>query len=124
MAEAAISMPVVLMVLFLALNVSLASYTAVAAANAASYGARMGAVARDQPVDWATAGVEASLRKAHAPGSFDYAILVDKQVGGAVQVTVSWKYPSLLSGLCNLFGGTCPENFSGYSTSIWKKEGW
>jgi Flp pilus assembly protein TadG len=124
MAEAAITMPVVLMVLFFALNVSLASYTAVAAANAASYGARLGAVARDNPVDWARAGVIASLRKAHAPGGFAYAVLVDEQVGGAVQVTVFWTYPSMLSGICNFFGGGCPANFSGNTTSIWKKEGW
>jgi hypothetical protein len=124
MAEAAITMPVVMLVLMFAINASLAGYTAVAAANAANYGARVGAVARDNTAQWASAGVQTALKKSGAPGYYSFAVLVDPSAGGAVQVVVFWRYPSMLSGLCGLFGGDCPKNFTGTTTAIWKKEGW
>jgi Flp pilus assembly protein TadG len=124
MAEAAITMPVVLLMLLFGINLSLASYTAVAAANAANYGARLGAVSRDNPEYWALAGVKGALAQSNAPGKFSYAVQVDETAGGAIQVYVFWTYPNHLSGLCNMFGDSCPENFSGTSSATYKREGW
>jgi hypothetical protein len=125
MAEAAITMPVVLLVLLYGINVSLASYTGMAAYNAANYGARVGAVSRENPKMWAEAAAKTSLNQSHATGIFDppYA-QVDENTGGVVSVSIHWVYPSVFSGLCSLFGDSCPTRFEGTAVSVWKKEGW
>jgi Flp pilus assembly protein TadG len=125
MAEAAIAMPVVVLVILFAMNVSAASYTAIAAASAANYGARVGAVSRENPEVWAAGAVMASLSHSHAGGTFfPPNVQVDNKPGGVVSVTVHWEYPSIMHGLCSIFGPNCPEKFSGDAQSVWKKEGW
>jgi hypothetical protein len=125
MAEAAITMPVVLLVLMFGINLSLVSHTAMVAANAANYGARVGAVSRENPEMWAEAAARAVLPRSSFAGQFDDPIAqVDDVVGGVVQVSIHWTYPSVLSSLCAFFGGYCPAKFEGTEISVWKKEGW
>jgi hypothetical protein len=95
-----------------------------AARNAADYAARVGGVARDNPYRWAEQSVQASLRQAGAQGNYAYFIQADEDRGGLITVIVYWEYPTLFSGLCDLFGGGCPKNFSGSETAVWKREGW
>lgn len=123
MAEAAITMPVVLMVLMFAINVSLASYSAVSAAGAANYAARVGAVSELHAEEYAMSAVKKAIANSGAGGEFFYFVKCDEGIGGGVLVAVFWRYPSYFSGLCDLFGGSCPRYFSGYATSVWKKEG-
>jgi hypothetical protein len=125
MAEAAITMPVVLLVLMLGINLTLVGHTALVAANAANYGARVGAVSRENPKTWAEAAARSVLPRTSYAGQFDppYA-RVDPNVGGVVVVSVHWTYPSVLSSLCAFFGGYCPAKFEGTEISAWKKEGW
>jgi Flp pilus assembly protein TadG len=125
MAEAAITMPVVLLVLLFGINLTLVSHTAMIAANAANYGARVGAVSQKNPKMWAEAAAAAMLPRSNFAGRFWAPVArVDEQTGGAVQVTIHWEYPSVLSGLCSFFGGYCPRMFQGNATAVWKKEGW
>jgi Flp pilus assembly protein TadG len=125
MAEAAITMPIVVLVILFALNVSAASYTAIAAAAAANYGARVGAVSREDPDVWAYGAANASIQNSKAGGTiYVSGVQVDKAPGGVVVVTVHWEYPSIMHGLCSLFGSNCPETFEGDAQSAWKKEGW
>lgn len=124
MAEAAISMPVVLLVLMFAINASLAVYTGVAAANAVNYGARIGSVTREQPEQWAKEAVERAWDQSGAGGSFAYSVLVSERPDGVVLVTGNWSYPSILSGLCAYFGGSCPLNFQGSVSAMYRKEGY
>jgi Flp pilus assembly protein TadG len=127
MAEAAITMPVVLLVLLFGINASLAGYTGMAAYNAANYGARVGAVTRnpDYAKFWAEAAAATSLKQSHATGIFGAPTArVDTDPGGAVVVSITWVYPSIFGGLCNFFGHICPDRFQGTAVSAWKKEGW
>ncbi|MBN1439696.1 MAG: pilus assembly protein [Anaerolineales bacterium] len=124
MAEAAISMPVVLLVLMFTINIALASYTAIAAAGAVNYGARIGAVTREQPEQWAKAAVEKAWGQSGAGGSFAYSVLVSERPDGVVLVTGNWSYPSVLSGLCRYFDGSCPLNFQGTVAAMYRKEGY
>jgi hypothetical protein len=124
MAEAAVALPVVILVLLFVLNGSLAGFTAMAASSAANEGAQAGAAARDHPEMWAAAATSAMLRKAGMGGSFTYSVNVDEEPGGAVKVMVAWSYPSVLAGLCGYFGGDCPDHFSGVTTATRKREGW
>jgi Flp pilus assembly protein TadG len=125
MAEAAVTMPVVLFVLMFGINVSLASYTAMVAADAAGYGARVGAVSRINPKMWAETAAQTSCNQSSV-GSLCTKIYaqVDPKPGGAVTVSVTWRYPSYLAGLCSLFGGGCDQDFGGTEVAVWKKEGW
>jgi hypothetical protein len=125
MAEAAITMPVVLLVLLFGINASLAGYTGMAAYNAANYGARVGAVTQDNAKFWAEAAAMTSLKQSRATGIFGAPTArVDEAPGGVVSVSITWVYPSIFGGLCNFFGHVCPDRFQGTAISVWKKEGW
>jgi Flp pilus assembly protein TadG len=124
MAEAAVTLPVVIMVLLFVINGSLAGYSAMAAAGAANEGARMGAVAHSDPEGAAVGAALESIHQSGAGGTFTVGAKADKEPGGGVQVWVSWSYPSMLSGLCNFFGGKCPDHFGGVTTAMRKREGW
>ena len=125
MAEAAITMPVVLLVLLFGINMTLVSHTAMIAANAANYGARVGAVSRKDAKMWAEAAARSALPQSNFAGQFGAPVAqVDENPGGVVSVTVHWEYPSVLSGLCSFFGGYCTRMFQGDAVSVWKKEGW
>jgi hypothetical protein len=125
MAEAAISIPAVLMILVFGLSVARAGWVAMAARNAANYGARIGAVSGGNPKEFAKTAAETSLKQSGASGIF----LTDVQVtgegpGGVVSVTVSWSSPTILSGVCRYFGEGCPEAFRGEARAVWRREGW
>ena len=96
------------------------------ASNAANYGARVGAVSRENRKDVGGSGCpDGMLRKSNFAGQFDAPFAqVDEQPGGVVTVTIHWEYPSVLSGLCSFFGGYCTRMFQGDAVSVWKKEGW
>jgi Flp pilus assembly protein TadG len=125
MAEAAITMPVVLLVLMFGINLSLVSHTALVAANAANYGARIGSVTKTNPKFWAETAARTALSQSTIGGKFSEPFAqVDEAPGGAVTVTIHWEYPSVLSGLCSLFGGSCSSKFEGDAVALWKRERW
>lgn len=124
MAEAAIAMPVVLLILVFALNVSQAGRASMAARSAAGYGARVGAVAQDNPENWARQAALASLNQSGTPGEYAVTVQADRERGGVMRVTVDWRYPTILAGVCGLFGSGCPRNFEGEQTSVWMREVW
>ncbi len=125
MAEAAISMPAILLILVFGLSVARAGWVAMAARNAANYGARIGAVSGGNPMQFAKTAAETSLKQSGADGIF----LTDVQVigegpGGVVSVTVSWSSPTIMAGICSFFGEGCPAEFSGEVRAVWRREGW
>jgi uncharacterized protein YpmB len=124
MAEAAVALPVVILVLFFVINGMLAGYTAMVAAAAANDGAEAGATAQNNPGQWASAAIADALKRYNGAGTFTYSVNADEEPGGAVKVMVAWSYPSILSGLCRYFGGKCPEYFGGVTTVTRKREGW
>ena len=125
MAEAAISMPVVLLILVFGLNMARAGYAAMAARNAANYGARIGAVAGSNPYQYAKTAAETSLRQSGANGDFATEVLVEGEgPGSVIAVTVTWSTPTIMSGLCRLFGEGCPATFNGQARAVWRREGW
>jgi Flp pilus assembly protein TadG len=123
MAEAAIALPVMLLFLAFGLNASRAGRTALAAREAADYGARSAAVVRDNPERWAEDAARASLQQSGAGGSFEArADMLDSPSGRIVRVTVSWSHPTLFAAVCPLFGEACPARFTGAATAVWKQE--
>jgi hypothetical protein len=124
MAEAAVALPVVILVLFFVINGMLAGHCAMVAAIAANEGADAGAAAQKNPEQWASMAIADALQRYKGGGTFKYGVNADKEPGGAVKVMVAWSYPSILSGLCRYFGGKCPQSFGGVTTVTRKREGW
>jgi hypothetical protein len=124
MAEAAVTLPVVVLTLLFVINGSSAGYSAMTAASAANEGARAGALARLDPEGEAVNAALEAIRQSGAGGTFTVGAKADKEPGGGVQVWVSWSYPSMLSGLCRYFGVKCPDHFGGVTTAMRKREGW
>jgi hypothetical protein len=124
MAESAITLPVILLVLMLVINGLLAGYTSLSAAAAADHGARAGARTAKFPEIEANNKAYESLARARMGGSYAVGVQVDQQAGGGVKVMVAWRYPSILAGLCHFFGGGCKPYFEGAAVSTQKREGW
>jgi Flp pilus assembly protein TadG len=124
MAEAAVSIPALLLILVLALNASQAGLAALAARNAANYGARIASVAGSNTRLYAEEAARVSYVQAGAPGNFDVeAQVLGEGRGSVVIVTVTWSVDTLLAGICPAFGEGCPAAFSGRARAVWRREG-
>ena len=64
MAEAAVTLPVVLLATFAMINLALAGFASVNAANAANYGARIGSVSQENPSAVAVAAANQMISNA------------------------------------------------------------
>lgn len=125
LAEAAISIPAVLLILVLALNVSRAGFTALAAQNAANYGARVASVAGINAKAYGEAAAKASLEQSGAAGDFTInAMISGTGPGSVVGVTVGWSTQTILAGICPAFGEGCPAVIRGEASAVWRREGW
>jgi hypothetical protein len=124
MAEAAVAIPAVLMILVFTLNASQAGLAALAARNAANYGARVAAVAGANAKVYAESAAKVSLEQAGAPGEFKVeAEVIGEGAGSVVSVTVGWSSPTFLAGICPIFGEGCPAVFQGQARAVWRREG-
>lgn len=125
MAEAAITLPVVIMISLALINLAMAGFAAVNAANAANNGARRGSVAQSAPCSHAVSGANESLAMASGGGSYSVSTSsCDTARGGKITITVSWSVPNYFSGIAStFFGGTVGE-FKGAASSSFRKEGW
>lgn len=123
MAEAAITLPVVLLAALLLINGAMAGFAAVNAANAANVGARMGSVTQGNAAAAATAAAWQAL--SHAPvGEYRVRAFGGGAPGVPIVVQVDWEVPSFLGGLMSLFGRSGPQKFSGTATAVFRGEGW
>lgn len=123
MAEAAVTLPVVLLAALLMINATIAGFAAVNAANAANVGARMGSVAQGNAAAVAIATANQAL--SHAPvGTYRVRAWGGEAPGVPIVVQVDWEVPSFLGGLTAFFGRPGPAKFSGTATAVWRGEGW
>ena len=123
MAEAAITLPVLVLLTFAMINLTLAGYAAVAASNAANYGARIGAVAQENPIAYATAAAQERV-DAIGIGSFTVTASGGGSRGSQVIVLVDWAVPNYLGSLLSWLGGSDALSFSGTAQSAFRQEGW
>jgi Flp pilus assembly protein TadG len=127
MAEAAIALPVILLVLLFGWNISQVAMTAMAAQQAVDYGARVASISHHNPEQWAKEAVQASLRQSGAYGVFsDPDVRIIGASGGTqyVRVTLVWNHWSIFRDLCRNLGEKCPRVFFGTATATWKREGY
>lgn len=124
MAEAAITTPVIILLMVAVLNLGLVAYAAQAAENAANYGARRGAVAQNN-----SAGVAHHAASEAAQNALvgDYQITITAPggvVGSVLGVRVDYAVPNLLRGLSGLFPGLPSDDFTGRVEATFRQEGW
>ncbi len=121
--EAALVLPVLLLVCLGLINMAMLGFAAVNAGNAANYGARMGSVAQQNAAGLAAAS--ASQMLAAAPvGTYEVAILASSGAGGRMGVQVRYSVPNYFGGLAGLFGVGLPAEFSNTATAYFRQEGW
>ncbi len=121
--EAALALPVILLVSLGLINLTLFGSAAVNAANAANFGARMGSVAQTNPLGYA---VSAAQQKLAALPVGEYAITSggSSVAGGVLWVSVQYRVPNYFAGLAGLFGVSTPSQLSGSVTQYFRREGW
>jgi hypothetical protein len=122
MAEAAITLPVVLLATFAMINLALAGFASVNAANAANYGARIGSVSQENPTGVSVAAANQMI--ANAPiGDYSVSSSGGGDPGVLLAVRVDWRVPNFFRGLLNFFGADIGD-FSGTSVAYFRQEGW
>ena len=122
-AEAVVTIPIVLMVLIAMFNLALVGYASVAAQNAANYGARRGSVAQSDPVGVAMAATQTALGNTMV-GDYGVGVSGGGGPGSSVSVAVRWRIPNYFAGLGQLFPGLPSGPFTGESVAVFRQEGW
>ncbi len=123
MAEAAVTLPAVLLVTLMLINMTIAGFASVNANNAANYGARVGSVTQEGAAAAAVAAARQALSVA-AVGDYEVSASGGGPPGSTVVVRVTWSVPNYLVGLTSLFGVSTPDEFSGTATATFRQEGW
>jgi Flp pilus assembly protein TadG len=121
--ETAIVLPIMILVSLGGANMTLAGYAAVAATNAANYGARVGSVSQQNP-----AGRAISAAEAHATqtgiGEYTVTAYGGGRRGTQIVVEVHWEFPNWFRGILAFVGGSSPSQFEGNARSTFRQEGW
>ena len=123
MVEAAITLPVVVLLTFAMVNLSMAWFVAVSASNAASYGARIGSVSQSNPAGYAAAATQARL-DVIGVGTYSVTASGGGFRGAQVLVSVDWAVPNYLGTLVSYLGGGDQISFAGTALSTFRQEGW
>lgn len=121
--EAALTLPVLILVSLALVNLAMLGFAAINAANAAEYGARMGSVAITNVHQRAYAAAWSKVHAA-AVGSYTVSVSGGTAPGTLVQVAVTYTVPNYFGGLARLFGVSTSTQFQGTARAYFRKEGW
>lgn len=121
--EAALALPVVLLVSIGLVNLAIFGSVALNAANAANYGARMGSMAQVNPLGHAVSAANQKLSALPA-GTYSVSAGGNTVAGGIMWVQINYQAPNYFRGLASLFGVNAPANLSGSVRQYFRREGW
>jgi len=121
--EAALVLPVLLLISLGLVNLGILGFAAVNAGNAANYGARMGSVAQSNPTGVAVSSAYQMLSAAPV-GTYTVSVTGSGLPGDMMIVQVSYSVPNYFGGLAGLFGVSTPGNFTNTATAYFRQEGW
>jgi len=123
-AQAAIVLPILAMLTIGLINIPVAAFASVHAANAANYGARVGSVYQRGA---AQAAYDGAMREATSIGVGSYTVGVTGGgfPGATITVQVRWSVPNLVGPILAAFGaGGGSSEITGVSVSTFRQEGW
>jgi hypothetical protein len=121
--EAALVLPVLLLISLALVNMAMLGFAAVNAGNAANYGARMGSVAQSNPAGVAIASANQMLAAAPV-GTYAVSVSGSGLPGDMMTVQVRYTVPNYFGGLAGFFGVGTPANFTHTATAYFRQEGW
>ena len=122
--EAAIVLPVMILVSLGGVNMTLAGYAAVAATNAANYGARVGSVSQQNAAGRAITAAEGHASQTGI-GEYTVSAYGGGRRGSQIVVEVHWEFPNWFRGIMAFVGGGgTPAKFQGDARSTFRQEGW
>ena len=122
MVEAAVTMPLLLLVTFALINFALVGHARNSAQNAANHSARVGAVTASGAA--ASAKQEAERLMTNCFCTSMVAVSAASAPGGTVTVDVAWSVPNYMDDFMRLFGGSAQGEFKGTVSASHRKEGW
>ncbi len=123
MVEAALTMPLMLLLALVLVNFALVGHARNAAQHAAHFGARMGSVAFVEAGSQARRSAASVLDNCLCQAQVARVIATDVP-GGEVTVEVQWTVQNYFKPLLAVFGGTLPDAFTGTASASYRKEGW
>jgi Flp pilus assembly protein TadG len=124
MAEAAITTPVVILLMLAIINLGMVVFAQQAAQNAANYGARIGSVAQDAPAARAAAAARQAAQHTMI-GNYSVAVLAPGGVAGqTLAIEVRYTVPNFFGGLGALYPGLPDGPFAGRARALFRQEGW
>jgi hypothetical protein len=121
--EAALVLPVLLLISLGLVNMGILGFAAVNAGNAANYGARMGSVAQSDPTGVAAASAYQML-SAVGVGTYTVEVSGSGLPGDMMVVLVTYSVPNYFGGLAGFFGVSTPGSFTSSVSSYFRQEGW
>lgn len=123
MVEAALTMPLMVLLALVMVNFALVGQARNAAQHAADVGARMGSVAFTGAKQQARDSAEAALQHCVCDAQV-VKVSASDSPGGEVQVEVEWTVDNYMQPLMQFFGSQIPDQFRGTATATYRKEGW
>jgi len=121
--EAALALPVLLLVSVGLVNLAMLGFAAISANNAANYGARMGSLAIADPTGVAQTYAQRAIAATRV-GQYAVTVSGGMQPGDLIAVTVTYRVPNYFGGLGRMFGIATPTEFRGTATAYFRREGW
>lgn len=121
--ETAITIPVVALLSIGMVNLAMAAYCAVAATNAANYGARVGSVSQENPAGRAIAAAQSHATQTGI-GEYSVSAYGGGRRGSQIVVEVHWEIDNYFQGILAFVGGSSPGTFQGNARSTFRQEGW
>ncbi len=121
--EFALVLPVLLLVTFGLVNLSMLGYAAIAANNAANYGARAASVAQSNQAALAQSAANSMLNGVTV-GAYTVNVLGGGSPGSIVRVQVTYRVPNWFQPFALLVGVNTPGEFANTVYSDFRQEGW
>ena len=121
--EAALVMPLLLLITFGLINLAMVGYAGMAANNAANYGARVASVSQFNQPAMAQSAAN-SMLDGVTVGTYSVAVLGGGSSGSMVRVQVSFSVPNYFQAIAGLLGIDVPSEFTGSAESDFRQEGW
>ena len=123
-AQAAIVFPVLAMLTIGLINLPVAAFASVHAANAANYGARVGSVYQQGAAQAAYAAATSEVSQVSV-GSYVVNVSGGGFPGSTITVRVRWTVPNLVGPMLAFFGqGSGSATITGESVATFRQEGW
>ena len=123
--EAAITLPIALLVMIATMNLGLVVFGQQAVQAAARHGARMGSVAQSCPACWAVREARGAIENAGTVQNPSVAILSGGgRAGSILKIRVTGEVPNFFGGLSALFLGLPEGPFLLKGEATFGQEGW